>query len=180
MIVSASTGAGAVLALTLILVAWRWYTTRETPWDTNALCAIWSEATETFELEATPRNLKHSGFELYFGLENRTSRDITIPTDAVIMNRLSKGGTLAEVLDVRLNKAYLIPAHQRAQITLQLNYGCGEEDLQTGAVHTRDAHICFDSAFAGSEGLALFDQTHRIQVNLPKPILRYPSSSSTK
>jgi hypothetical protein len=116
--------------------------------------------------------LKHSGFSLDFALQNNTARDIMIREDATIMKHLLRGGTLADAMAAKPYRSYFIPAHQRAEVSIQLAYACDEEDLETGAVRDRDSRVCFNEALADSDGLVLFDHINRIQVTLPKPGLR--------
>lgn len=170
--IGASAGVTLTVLAALIFVGFLWYSSRPVPWNKSALSVVWSEAHETFDLNEKIRDFKHAGFSLDFALQNNTKRDITIPADATIMKHLLRGGTLAEETAAKPYRSYFVPAHERAMISVQLDYGCSDEDFATGAVHARDPRVCFSEAFADSDGLVLFDHNNRIEVTLPKPGLR--------
>jgi hypothetical protein len=159
----------------LIFLGFAWYSSRPVPWNTRTVTTFRGDATETYELQpkqgAKPGELLVRGFQLTFALQNNTARDVTIPEDATVMEHLVDGGTLADS-PAKLSRSYFIPAHQRVQILIQLDYSCSEEDIATGARHERDPHVCFGEALRDADGLVLLDRINRIQVTLPKPALR--------
>jgi hypothetical protein len=161
-------GAAFVVCAGLLI----WFINRPQAWNSSALTVVWSDATETFDLDSTGKDFKHHGFTLYYSLQNNTGNDATIPADAMVMKRLSRGHTLTDFSGVlKLRKAYFVPARQRAQIEVDVEYGCGEEDM-AGHETQRDARICFKDALGDAEGLVVFDKTQKIQINLPKPDLK--------
>ena len=105
---------------------------RSPAWNDKALVVVWSEAGETVQI--TGRDMKHAGFSLVFALQNNTTRDITIPTDAAIMKRLKKGRTLTEYSGVKLGQSFFVPAHQSAQLSIWLDRGCAMKIWRPGAV----------------------------------------------
>jgi hypothetical protein len=107
-------------------------------------------------------DLKQAGFVLHYGLQNNTAKDMAVPKDTVIMKRLSRGHTLTNYLQATLDGPSFIPARQSAKLSIWLTNECGTEDLQ----------VCLNKEFADSDGLVLFDHSRRMQVNLPKPVLR--------
>src|SRR5206468_8385135 len=134
---------------------------RSSRWDERSLTVAWSEAGEISEVR--DGDLKHKGFVLDYGLQNNTAKDMAVPKDTVIMKRLSRGHTLTNYLGATLDSPSLIPAHQKAKLSIWLTRGCNTEDLQ----------VCLNEEFADSDGLVLFDHSQRMQVNLPKPALHH-------
>jgi hypothetical protein len=161
---------GAACGLVIgVLVGKLVFQSRFPSWNEKALVVVWSEAGETLQIAG--QDVKHSGYNLVFGLQNNIGRDITIPTDVAIMKRLTKGKTLTEYPGVKLGEAFFVPAHQTAKLSIWLDRNCSIEDLVTGAVTQRDPRTCFNEEFGDSEGLVLFDHQQRIQINLPTPKL---------
>jgi hypothetical protein len=165
----------ALILLMLLAGFFIWRANRTQMWDALALTVVWSEASEKFTLTPGEKDFKHEGFALYYSLQNNTGNDITIPANATVMKRLSREHTLTDSSALKLDKAYFVPARQRVKIEIDADYSCSEGDLDTGTVRQRDAHTCFHDALGDSEGLAVFDLTQRIQINLPMPSLKSTS-----
>jgi hypothetical protein len=142
-------------------------------WDVRSVSVVWSEAHETLSL--TNGEFTHAGFSLYYALQNNTGHDITIPVNAKIMKRLTNGGVLADyMISAKPSAATFLPAHQRAQLSLSMQWGCDERDLDGKILRKEDPEVCYVRALADSDGLALFDYDNHLEIELPKPILTKP------
>jgi hypothetical protein len=190
MVVGASAGVGFAALSAAVIGVLTWYSSREVPWNTEALSVVWSEAepirpegwyrpatwrdiarfragepTRPLTVDETDR-LKtlpdYAGFVLGFAVQNNTNRDITIRSDGVrIMRRLVRGGVLADAPFVeKLAQSFFIPAHQRGELSLTVDWSC----------LLPDANRCLSNLFQETEGLVLFHEAERIQVLLPKPL----------
>jgi hypothetical protein len=144
------------------------------PWDTKSVAVVWSEAHEVFNEKNG--EFRIDGFKLDYALQNNTDHDITIPGSATIMQHLTKGGVLVAYSNVaKLRGATFLPARQRAQLSITLQWGCGVWDLKTNKiVQEEQPEACYARCFAGSDGLVLFDHANHLEVSLQKPIFPKP------
>ena len=174
LVIGVSGGATLAIVVALIIAAVIWYFSRPARWNTNAVSEIWSEAHETLDLKDD--ELRHAGFSLDYALQNNTGQDSTIPVNAKIMKRLTNGGVLTDYSNVaKPYAATFLPAYQRAQLSVNLRYGCDTVDLKTGKVLEKgDPERCFARAFADSNGLVLFDYDNHLEIALSKPVLAKP------
>jgi hypothetical protein len=146
---------------------------RAVTWDTKSVSVVWSEAHETGSIKNG--EVRHEGFSLEYALQNNTGRDITIPESATIMNRLTNGGVLVAYSSVaKPYAATFLPAHQRAQLSISIQWGCDVTDLEGKILQKEDPEACFARCFADSDGLVLFDKDNHLEIMLPKPILAKP------
>jgi len=114
--------------------------------------------------------MKTSGFSLRFALANNTGRDYTVPPNVKLFKR--QAGTQAlEEFNGRLEHAFLIPAHERAQLTIQSDYSCGVSDMDGKHVSERDEPTCFPDAFGDVSGFVALDESNRVRLDLRKPAL---------
>jgi len=111
---------------------------------------------------------------LNYALQNNTDHDITIPESVTIMQQLTKGGVLVAYSNVaKLDAPTFLPAHQRAQLSVALRWGCGEWDIRSKTILKEEApEACYARCFADSDGLVLFDHANHLEISLPKPIFR--------
>jgi hypothetical protein len=167
-------GVSGGVTLAIVIAAVIWYLSRSPQWDTKAVSEIWSKAREG----VVPKEgeFQHVGFVLDYALQNNTGHDITIPVNAKIMNRLKKGGVLTDYLNVPTpHAATFVPAHQRAQLSVTMQWGCDTVDLKTGkTIEKEDLEHCFARAFSDSDGLVLFDYDNHLEIALSKPVLAKP------
>ena len=114
--------------------------------------------------------MKASGFSLRFALTNNTGRDYIVPPNVKLFKR--QAGTQAlEEFNGKVEHAFLIPAHESAQLTIQADYSCGLSDLDSGHVSERDEPTCFHDAFSDVSGFVALDEDSKVRLNLPKPTL---------
>ncbi len=146
---------------------------RTAGWDTKSVSVVWSEAHESMTLEND--YLKHDGFSLQYALQNNTDHDITIPQGVTIMQQLTKGGVLVEYSNVaKLHASTFLPAHQRAQLSVALQWDCTDFSGKTPISKEEAPEACYARCFADSDGLVLFDHGNHLEVSLPKPIFSQP------
>jgi hypothetical protein len=145
-----------------------------TNWDTKSVSVVWSEAHEYAKEEKG--ELTHGGFVLDYALQNNTDHDVTIPARVTIMQQLTKGGVLNDYSNVaKLRAATFLPARQRAQLSVDVQWGCGEWDFSTNKLLKAEApEACYARCFAGSDGFILFDHANHLEISLPKPIFPKP------
>ncbi len=99
-IVSASAGAGGVLALSLILWAYLWFSSRPHPWDNAAVTAKFKELrVEEKKGDALDRLMKHRHYTilLVYDLTNTTMKDyeLSLPSTAMAPMGLRSGSLLS-------------------------------------------------------------------------------------
>lgn len=114
--------------------------------------------------------MKASGFSLRFALANNTGRDYTVPPNVKLFKRQASTQTLEE-FNGKLEHAFLIPAHERAQLTIRADYSCRIADLDGGHETERDEPTCFHDAFGDVSGFVALDEDNKVQLNLTKPTL---------
>jgi hypothetical protein len=145
---------------------------RPAMWDTKAVSVVWSEADNVAAIKN--HEFTHVGFSLHYALQNSTDQDMTIPENATIMKRLTNGGVLVTDSSVKPSAPTFLPARQRAQLSLNMQWGCGVSDMEGKELEKEFPEPCFDRAFADSDGFVLFDYQNHLQIPLPKPILVKP------
>ena len=119
----------------------------------------------TKKKEITP-----NGFEMYFVVANTTGHDYTLPDDVKLFKRDAKTGALSE-LNGKLDHAFLIPAKDKAEIRISLDYSCADEDMVTGVTTKRDSRKCYDDAVGSVNGFLALDYNNHMRIELPKPAL---------
>ena len=112
--------------------------------------------------------MKGSGFHVSFVVENKTGSDFNFPQSAKFFKRNVKTQALEEV-KLALDHPFVIPAHERAQLTASMEYSCSEENLDTGKTTEREGKECFQDAFGDVSEFVAFDYDSRTRLNLPKP-----------
>lgn len=163
----ASFGVSAVLTLFILFLGIQWYTSRPKGWDADAIKGISSTVDESFDLE--DNKMKGNGFRATFIIENKTATDITLPEDLRFYKREVKSQALEEI-KLALIHQFVIPAHERAEVTADLEYSCRESDMDTGATRERDGKECFHDAMGDVSEFVAFDNASHIRLNLPKPV----------
>jgi hypothetical protein len=167
---AAGVAAGVTVALSGVAFSIYWYSSRPKSWDTKAISCVSANAGAVYEYNTETRVMKASGFSLRFALANNTGRDYTVPPNIKLFKRQT-GTQALEEFNGKLEHAFLIPAHERAQLTIQADYGCGVSDLDGGHVSERDEPTCFHDAFGEVSGFVALDEDNKVRLNLLKPTL---------
>ena len=166
----AASGAGAVLAIALVIGMVHWYQSRPEPWHTNAIVGLSATATQTFNYYPESREMKPLGFTFSFIVENKSGRDYTIPKDLKLLKRDKKSEALVE-FPAKLDHPYVVLAKDRAEIPVSVEYSCSTFDLDTNRESVRNVRTCFDDALADVAGFVALDYSSKIRIELPKPVL---------
>jgi hypothetical protein len=161
---------GIVAALGL--TALRRYSVRPRPWDSKSITCTSAQAVPTYELNPETNTMKLDGFSLSFALANNTGRDYTVPQNIKVYRRDPGSKALADFRG-KIEHAVLVPAHDRAELSVQLDYGCSNIDM-SGHETERNAETCFHDAFADAVAFVALDEEKKIWVNLTKPTLSAP------
>jgi hypothetical protein len=168
LIVGASAGGGFAVVCALLIAGVVWWSSRPAGWDTDAVTVLEGRATEFFTLEGN--DFQHAGFSLAFALQNETNRDITIPTGSKIMRRAERG-VLREQSTAKIDQAAFLPARQRAELSLRIQWSCVQFDAE-GVRTERKASECYSDYFSDVDALVVFDETNHLQLVLPKTPLQ--------
>jgi hypothetical protein len=167
---AAGVAAGVTVALAGVALSIYCYSTRPKSWDTKVISCVSANARAFYEYNPQTRVMRTSGFSLRFALANNTGRDYTVPPNVKLFKR--QAGTQAlEEFNGRLEHEFLIPAHERAQLTIQADYSCGVSDMDGGHESERDEPTCFHDAFGDVSGFVALDEGNRVRLDLPKPAL---------
>ncbi len=163
---------GVATAATLLIVGGLilWLSNRPKGLDSRAIKAVSSRASQTFTVNDEKKEITPSGFELYFVLENTTARDYTLPEDAKLFKRSSQTGALSE-LKGKLDHSFLIPAKDKAEVGIEIEYSCGDFNMESGVTTQRDSQSCYGDAVGSESGFLILDNNNRVRVELPKPTL---------
>jgi hypothetical protein len=170
---AAGAAAGVTAAPAGVALSIYWYSSRPKSWDAKAISCVSANAGAVYEYNTETRVIKRSGFSLRFALANNTSRDYTVPPNVKLFKR-QVGTQALEEFNGKLEHAFLIPAHERAQLTIQADYSCRVSDLDGGHENDRDEPTCFQDAFGDVSGFVALDEDNKVQLNLPKPTLVIP------
>jgi hypothetical protein len=170
---AAGIAAGVTVGLAGVAISIYWYSSRPKAWDAKAISCVSANAGAVYEYNPQTRVMKASGFSLRFALANNTARDYTVPADVKLFKR--QAGTQAlEEFNGKLEHPFLVPAHERAQLTIQADYSCSISDIDGGHESEREEPTCFHDAFGDVSGFVALDEGNRVQLNLPKPTLVVP------
>ena len=163
---------GMAAALTLIVAGGfiYWLSHRPKGMDATAIRAMTSSATQTFVEDDAKRDLTPSGFQLIFVLANTTGRDYTLPADVKLFKRDGRTGALSE-LDGKPRHSFLIPAKDRAEVWIDIEYSCADLNMETGVTTQRDSQTCYNDAVGSVSGFLALDYSNHIRIDLPKPSL---------
>jgi hypothetical protein len=161
-------GFGGAIALAAVALSIHWFSSRPKSWDLKAISCVSAKAGPYSEYDPQTRKLKTLGFSLEFALANNTSRDYTVSQNLKLYKRLAATGALEE-FSGKLEHGFLIPARDRAQITIDADYKCGILDLATGDETERDEATCYRDAFGDVIGFVALDEGNKIEISLPKP-----------
>ncbi|MGO4516393.1 hypothetical protein AB4Y89_11400 [Terriglobus sp. 2YAB30_2] len=163
---------GIAAAITMFLAGGviSWLSNRPKQLDTTAIKAVDSRATQTFTIDDARREITPSGFTLGFVLANTTGRDLTVPEDVKLFKRDTKTQALSE-LNGKLDHAFFIPAKDKAEVEIRLEYSCADLDMKTGITTQRDPQICYNDAIGSVSGFLALDYGNHIRIELPKPTL---------
>ena len=177
-VVGASFGLAVAVALIAAAGLFYWYSSRPQSWDSSTIKGISTTVSQTFELNEQQKQFTASGFMLVFILENTSRKDYTVPQNLRLFERSSKTGALEEV-KAKLDHSFVVPAKEKTAVNASIEYGCGDEDLETGKTTERDGPTCFKDAFGNVTEFVGFDDSTHTRLNLPKPVF-YAGSSQPK
>ena len=134
---------------------------------------------ETFDFDEKQRSFVGSGFMLTFVIQNTGAKDYTLPQNLRLFKRSDKTGALEEV-NMKLDHAFIVPAKDSAQFNASVEYGCSDEDTETGKVTERDGVKCFNDAFGNVTEFVGFDDNTHTRLNLPKPVFYAGTKTESK
>jgi len=163
---------GVATAITLLIVGGfiYWLSNRPKGMNTAAIKAVSASVSQTFNVNDEKKEITPNGFEMYFVVANTTGHDYTLPDDVKLFKRDAKTGALSE-LSGKLDHAFLIPAKDKAEIRISLDYSCADEDMVTGVTTQRDSRKCYDDAVGSVNGFLALDYNNHMRIELPKPAL---------
>jgi hypothetical protein len=147
-----------------------WLLNRPKGLDSTAIKAVSSRASQTFTVDDEKKEITPSGFELFFVLANTTGRDYTLPEDAKLFKRDVQTGALSE-LNGKLDHAFFIPAKDKAEVGIEIEYSCGVHNMDTGVTTQQDSQSCYNEAVGSESGFLVLDYSNRVRIELPKPTL---------
>lgn len=166
---------GTALGIALVGAIWGlvWYESDPGRLDDRALKVVASEAHETSRADQPGEPKAHSGFKLSFAVQNQSDGDITIPVESKIMKKLTGNkGFIPYSSVASVEKAQLIPAHQQAWLTIDLDIRCPNFTAETANGEVKAPETCFREALEDSDGFTLNDSRGGHKLILPKPELQ--------
>jgi hypothetical protein len=178
-------GAGFGVAATLTLFVGfaliHWYTSRPKAWNADVLKGISSTASQYFSFDESDKvsKFKGDGFHISFIVENKTGKDFTLQQNTTFYKREVKSQALEE-LNLTLEHAYVIPAHERAEVVASIEWSCREGDPDMKITKERDGKECYQDALGDVSEIVAFDYDSRIRLNLPKPSFYAGAESTSK
>ena len=143
-------------------------------WDAGAITATYLSAQLR---EIDPSN---AGLLLSYELQNNTDTDYRL-ADApgvVVMSRLAPDDSLSSQEDVRLAYSTLLPARQRARVTLQLRRSFEWPAASDSALQDKLKEF-INQRLEGVEAFVLFDQGERCQIEFPRAWRPFKLASAT-
>jgi hypothetical protein len=164
-------GVAAGLTLLVGLGFIYWFTSRTKEWNSVAIKGISTTASQYFSFDESDKvsKFKGDGFHIAFIVENKTGKDFTLQQNTTFYKREVKSQALEEI-KLTLEHAYVIPAHERAEVVSSMESSCREENVETGITRERDGKECFQDALGDVSEFVAFDYDSRIRLNLPKPV----------
>jgi len=168
---------GMVFAAALAVAAWPLYESvlrKGMPWDPNAITATYqsTQLRQTGQGDAT--------VFLAYELENNTNADYWLSDSPryVIMNRLESDGSLNSQDQPRLSYSTFLPAHQRAQITLQIQRPfIWPADDDPDVANRLTEFVA--QRLSGVQAFVLFDQPDHFEVDFPSGWQKLELASET-
>ena len=161
---------GIAVGVTITVAALIWYSERPKPWDESSITCEGSEA-NPYDNNLRDVDFHTSGFELKFTLVNNTNADYTFPDDAKFLERRRDTKALEE-FNGKVPQPVLVPAHERAQLTVNLDYSCGVLKADGTPAQDRADTVCYNDAFGSASGIVLLDSGHKVRLNLAVPKLK--------
>jgi len=166
-----------VFAAALAVAAWPLYESvlrKGMPWDPNAITATYqsTQLRQTGQGDAT--------VFLAYELENNTNADYWLSDSPryVIMNRLESDGSLNSQDQPRLSYSTFLPAHQRAQITLQIQRPfIWPADDDPDVANRLTEFVA--QRLSGVQAFVLFDQPDHFEVDFPSGWQKLELASET-
>ncbi len=172
---AAGFGAGAVVAIAIVVALFFWYKSRPVkpkPWNRSAITA------EYYRVSATDQ--PDSKLEFQYVLENKTDKDYELQKYSApkIAARLEDTNSLTGFADenqIVLELPVFVPAHQKTRITITMpSYGFSALTHPTSSSTAEErrkyraevaAHVT--KQLSNLNGFVLFDESKRYQVDLP-------------
>jgi hypothetical protein len=171
---SAGAGAGAILAIALVLLAVVWYSGRPkhpAPWNANAIRATYDRV-DTGSIEQQG-NTKQELWFLYVVM-NTTDFDYKIEQSdpLTLMGKLEVEHSLLNADDITIDRPVFIPAKQSVRIKLHMpSYDFKEvrPDYHSAEYKQYAAKVIqyINTNLANLDGFVLYDNTNRYQINFP-------------
>jgi len=140
----------------LVLGGIKWYSSRPKSWDAKSITCVSATAVPTYNYTPEARGFKIAGFSLTFALSNNTNHDYTVPENVKLLRTESGSKALAD-FDDKVGHAVLIPARERAELTIATEYSCSDFDA-AGHETQRDEKTCFNDAFGDAIGFVALDE----------------------
>src|SRR5215472_16532099 len=158
---AAGFGAGSVVALSIVVASWLWYTSRPRPWNKDAMKAKFS---------GLGFQARHEAFvmEFEYSVENTTNKDYTFPSDISVFRRQQHDAGYASYFDAEVVGNVFIPAKHTMNIKIRVPYKY--EDLNT--TFEKDVDDKRTDLFAFRrlnrlDSFALFDKQNKYEIDLP-------------
>ncbi len=171
---TAAFGAAFGVAAVLTLAALFWVVTRPKGWDTGSVKANSLAVSQTLadvpanSTTGEPEYFEGAGFSLKIVLENKARTDYTFPEDFKLFSRNDRSSALSEV-KITIDHPYVIPAKERAEVDVRMEWSCTDEETATGKKSERPAQDCFNDVFGHTSGLVGFDYGTHTRIDIPKP-----------
>jgi hypothetical protein len=170
-IISLCGGAGLAITGFLILAAFLWIESRpspQKPWNTTAILA---KEPPGFDVSKDGTRI-----EFDYTLENNSTKDYRAGSSAELQLFLrAKDGTLGgPASDKDITLPIWIPLRQKMMVYVSLGLGSNDipskhADETDSAFHER-LRAFLKERFHNMQGLVVFDQTNRYEIDLPKPL----------
>lgn len=169
-------GCAFAITATSAVVAVKWYSSRPKSWDAKSITCVSATAVTTYHYTPETRDFKIAGFSFKFALANNTSRDYTVPQNVKLLRRDTGSKALADFAG-KLDHAVLIPAGERAELTIHTEYSCADIDA-AGNETERDESTFFKDALGDAVEFVALDDDNKIRLNLLKPALASPKKEN--
>ncbi len=167
-IFGASFGVAAVASILTAMGLFYWYHSRPRTWDASKIKGVNSTVSQTFALNGPENKFSGTGFNLIFVLENTSGSDYTVPQNLRLFERSRMSGALQEI-NAKLDRPFVIPAKERAEIRASIEYGCDSAEMKKSKETALDGDDCFKDEFGDVTDFVGFDDDSHTRLNLPKP-----------
>jgi len=159
--IGAGIGAGAIVAVTAVLVVILWYSSRPTParpWNRTAITATFADLYLTQHQDRIVLTFRYT-------LENHTGRDWRLPGSDALYKVLPKDKGLERDPTLKWDGGPSVPAGQHINVGLLIEYpyrdGTGKPNEKLNNFTNR--------RLSEIDGFAALDEANRYDLRLPKP-----------